>query len=446
MIRYAPFTREQATYICRAQDSWLNVAEGGKRAGKNVINLIAWAACLEGHPDRLHLCAGVSAPTAKMNIIDSNGYGLEHIFRGRCRMGKFRGRDALFVMTRTGEKVILIAGGKKADDAARIKGNSYGSVYVTEVNECHPSFVRECMDRTLASSRRQIFFDLNPKPPSHWFYREILDYQDEMARQGKNPGYNYGHFTVLGNLSIPRERLRLELSRYDRDSIWFQSDILGLRTSASGRIYAQYDRARVAVSRSFIREQSFCEVAVGVDVGGTDATCATLTGITRGWEKVIHIDGMYDRQGISDKMTEAAYARRIVEWLRPWARIYPMLRTVYVDAAAKLFRTALREELYRQGMGRVRVVPTDKRDGINARIELTCMLLMTGRYFVSEHLHRWHEALSMATWDEAAYEKGEWVRLDNGSYPLDTLDSAEYSFYPYARYLETAMKMEGRKS
>lgn len=58
---YAPFTREQAEYIRRSMRSWLNVAEGGKRAGKNVINLIAWAICLETHPDRLHLCAGVSS-------------------------------------------------------------------------------------------------------------------------------------------------------------------------------------------------------------------------------------------------------------------------------------------------------------------------------------------------------------------------------------------------
>lgn len=65
------------------------------------------------------------------------------------------------------------------------------------------------------------------------------------------------------------------------------------------------------------------------------------------------------------------------------------------------------------------------------------MLLMQGRYHVAEHLAPWHEALQMATWDEAAYEKGEWMRLDNGSYPVDALDSSEYSIYPYAGYLAT---------
>ena len=41
----------------------------------------------------------------------------------------------------------------------------------------------------------------------------------------------------------------------------------------------------------------------------------------------------------------------------------------------------------------------------------------------------------MATWAENDFEKGEWVRLDNGSYPVDCLDSAEYSFYPLRRFI-----------
>ncbi len=435
MIDYAPLDARQSAYIRRCQESWLNVAEGGKRAGKNIINLIAWAASLETHPDKIHLCAGVSVSAARLNIIDSNGFGLRSIFDGRCEDGQYEKRDCLRIYTKTGTKIVIIAGGKKADDAARIKGISFGSVYITEANECHPSFVKECMDRTLASRKRQLFFDLNPKPPSHWFYRDILDYQDELKRQGKNPGYNYAHFTILNNLSISSDTLRQVLAKYDKSSIWYMADILGLRTAATGRIYGSYKRSEVSVSRAWCREQKYIELAVGVDVGGTDATCATLTGITRGWKNVVHIDGLYDKQGISEKMTEAAYAKKIADWLERWVKVYPQIHNVYVDSAAKLFRAALREELIRRGMGRISVVGTDKSDGINARIELTCMLLMQERYFVCEHMERWHEALTMATWSEKSYEKGEWERVDDGSYPVDCLDSAEYSYYPFARYL-----------
>ena len=435
MINYAPFSQRQAEYICRSKDSWLNVAEGGKRAGKNIINLICWAMALDKHPDRLHLAAGVSQSSAKMNIIDSDGFGLEWYFAGRCKMGQYNGRDALIIHSSTGEKVVIIAGGGDSRSASLIKGHSYGTAYITEVNECHKTFFQEVIDRTLASSKRQLFFDLNPKPPSHWFYAEFLDYQDTLKAQGKNDGYNYGHFTILDNKSIPQDALRDALSKYDRASIWYQRDILGKRTSASGRIYTSYNFKDVAISQEKIRRMNFAELTVGVDVGGTDATVATLTGITQGFEKIVHIDGMYHKQGIDNKMDEQLYAKMIVEWLIPWTRVYPRIGTIYVDSAAKLFIRGLKNELIRRGLSRFDVRGFDKSDGILERIEMASMLLAQGRYKINSGMAKWHEAYQMATWSEDEFAKGDWVRVDDGSYPVDCLDSAEYSFYPLRRYI-----------
>lgn len=435
MIQYAPFDEKQAEYIRRTKYSWLNVAEGGKRAGKNVMNVVAWAAAIDDSEGMLHLAAGVSQSSARMNIIDSDGMGLEHIFAGRCRYGQYNGRDALLIDTRKGKKAVIIAGGGDSRSASLIKGHSYETVYITEVNECHQTFVQEAIDRTLASSKRQVFFDLNPKPPSHWFYRDFLDYQDELKERGQNPGYNYGHFTILNNLSITDAQIRDTLSKYDKGSIWYQCDILGLRTSASGRIYTGYDYNDCVVTPEEIRKMSFAELAVGVDVGGTDATAATLTGLTRGYENVVHIDGLYHKQGIDNKMTEEKYARLIVDWLIPWTKVYPQIGTIYADSANKLFRAALKNELVRRGLSRFSVVAFDKSDGILERIELSEMLLNQGRYKINERMAKWHEAYQMAVWSDKEYEAGEWVRVDDGSYPVDCLDSAEYSLYPFKRFL-----------
>lgn len=435
MIEYADLCQKQTEYIRRSLDSWLNVAEGGKRAGKNITNLISWAAALDVHPDKIHLAAGVSQSAAMMNIIDSDGYGLQHIFEGRCRMGQYNGRDALLIMSHTGEKAVVIAGGGDSRSASLIKGMSLGTAYVTEVNECHKAFVQEVFDRTLASKRRQIFFDLNPKPPRHWFYTEILDYQDALKTQGKNPNYNYGHFTIADNRSIPTEKLLAELDKYDKASIWYQRDILGRRVSASGRIYTSYSYDDVAIKPEDIRKLPFQELTIGVDVGGTDATVATLTGLTQGWKQAVHIDGMYHKQGIDNKMDSGMYARMIVEWLIPWTKVFPQMGTIFVDSANKLFISDLRHELDRRGLQRFSVRGFNKSDGILERIELTCMLLAQGRYKVNSKMLKWHEALQMAVWDEKFFERGEWVRLDDGSYPVDCLDSSEYSLYPLKRYL-----------
>lgn len=435
MIDFAPLCAKQSRYIHNSQKSWLNVAEGGKRAGKNITNLISWATALDVHPDKIHLAAGVSQSAAMMNIIDSDGYGLEHIFEGRCRMGQYNGRDALLIQTATGEKAVVVAGGGDSRSASLIKGMSLGTAYITEANECHETFVQEVFDRTLASKKRQIFFDLNPKPPRHWFYTDILDYQDTLKEMGRNPGYNYEHFTISDNRSIPQDKLLEELEKYDKSSIWYQRDILGKRTSASGRIYTSYDYKTVAVEPAEIAKMRFTELAVGIDVGGTDATVATLTGLTQGYKEAVHIDGMYHKQGIDNKMDEQMYAEMIANWLAPWSKVYPTIGTVYVDSAAKLFITAVRRALDRRGLQRFNVRGFDKSDGILSRIELISILLAQGRYKISSRLDKWHEAYQMAVWSDKEYEKGEWVRVDDGSYPVDCLDSAEYSLYPLKRFL-----------
>ena len=80
--------------------------------------------------------------------------------------------------------------------------------------------------------------------------------------------------------------------------------------------------------------------------------------------------------------------------------------------------------------------PFNKADGINARISLNVGLLNGGRFRVAAHMKQWIAAYQDAVWDPAAYEKGEWQRLDDGSFSVDCLDSAEYGFYPYKRWIE----------
>ena len=430
---YAPFTVSQREYIARSRSSWLSVAEGGKRAGKNVINILAWAICLDTHPERLHLAAGVSIGTARLNILDSNGFGLSSIFGGRCRVGKYMGKEALFSQTRSGEKIVIFAGGAKANDAAYIKGNTFGSAYITEANECHQTFIQEVLDRTLSSKRRQIFMDLNPKPPRHWFYTDFLDFQDRLRDEGKNPDYNYGHFDISSNRSLSDDTLKEILSKYDRSSVWYQADILGLRTASAGRIYPEYSYEAVCLKAD--RAWHYWEYAIGIDVGGTDATVATLVGITDRFEQVHLLDGVYHRQGLSDRMTEAKYAALIAEWIERMSKAYPGICTIYVDSAAKMFRICLQEELVKRQLTRFAIHGTDKGDGINQRIELIAQLLAQGRLKIARSLGKWHEAMQMATWSTKEFEKGNWVRLDDGSYPLDCLDSMEYAIYPYVRYL-----------
>lgn len=441
-IEYCNFDTKQAEYFRRTKDCWLNVAEGGKRAGKNILNILAFADNLETHPDKIHLAFGVTKATAKMNIMDSNGYGLEHYFKGRCRSGTYNDVDCLYVTTKTGVKIVLYVGGKDSDDYRKIKGFSLGSVYGTEANECHKTFVMEAMDRTLASKDRKIFFDLNPKPPRHWFYDEFLDFQDELAAQGKNPRYNYAHFTIWNNLSITNAQLREALSKYDKTSLWYQADILGKRTAATGRIYTGWnqdcivDRDRIANPKR-PDHLSIRYFSLGVDIGGTDATVCTLTGYTFNYKDTVLLDGYYHKQGKAEGMDHSMYARQICDSIEEWIAVYPKVAAapIFCESADKLFRQALKNELKKRGLTRMQIVPAYKKDGIVDRIRLGNILINQGRFYVMRHMKPWIEAYENAMWDDEEYEKGEWERIDDGSYPVDCLDSAEYSIQPYKESL-----------
>lgn len=270
----APFSENQMRFFWNCFDHWFNVAEGGKRGGKNVLITMAYCTILEKHPSRIHLIAGVSTATARLNILDCDGFGLKNYFEGRCREGTYQNRDCLYIQTATGEKVVLVSGGGKAGDEKLIKGNTYGTAYITEVNECSEAFIQEVFDRTLSSPDRKVFHDLNPKAEGHWYYKTILDFHEAKQRENPDYGLNYGHFTIADNMSISDEQLRAVLATYDRKSIWYARDILGQRKAAEGLIYDMFDRGRnvFKLGEEPIGLRSVAVRWIGVDYGTRNDT------------------------------------------------------------------------------------------------------------------------------------------------------------------------------
>lgn len=270
----APFSQNQMRFFWNCFDHWFNVAEGGKRGGKNVLITMAYCTILEKHPSRIHLIAGVSTATARLNILDCDGFGLKNYFEGRCREGTYQNRDCLYIQTATGEKVVLVSGGGKAGDEKLIKGNTYGTAYITEVNECSEAFIQEVFDRTLSSPDRKVFHDLNPKAEGHWYYKTVLDFHEAKQRENPDYGLNYGHFTIADNMSISDDRLRAVLATYDRKSIWYARDILGQRKAAEGLIYDMFDRGRnvFKLGEEPIGLRSVAVRWIGVDYGTRNDT------------------------------------------------------------------------------------------------------------------------------------------------------------------------------
>ena len=421
----APFTQNQVDYLHRTMTSWYNVAEGGKRGGKNVLQVLAFCMALQNHPNKLHLIAGVSQTTAKLNIVDCDGFGLMNFFDGRCRQGKYNDRSALFVQTKTGEKIILVSGGAKDGDEKYIKGNTYGMAYVTEANECHPNFIQEVFDRTLSSADRKIFHDLNPKAESHWYYTDVLDFHQEKQRRDRNYGYNYGHFTIADNLSLDDEKLRNTLKTYQKGTVWYERDILGRRKTAQGIIFPNFasDQTPYIIKADELPKR-FRSVEAGFDIGGNGSAYAmTCTG--QGYDGIQYKLKAEKRQ--ADKMSMDDVEGFVTEFCDYVEKKYDVrIDSINCDHIDVIINTINDNTKYSAGKC--------YKPPLQDRVFLYSKLFKTQKVkFVEGECGDLIDELCELVFDPKSEEA---VYLDDGSYQIDCWDSNIYSESGYWHYIE----------
>ncbi|MBQ8640640.1 MAG: PBSX family phage terminase large subunit [Clostridia bacterium] len=414
------FGEKHRAYMRRAMECVMNVAEGAVRAGKTVDNVFVFAACLDKSPDRIHLATGATIANAKLNLGDCNGMGLERIFRGRCRWGRYRDNECLYVGTPLGERVVIFAGGRNADAYKRIRGNSYGMWIATEINHHHDSFIREAFNRQLAARNRKVFWDLNPSAPGSSIYREYLD------RYAADPGerfYNYAHFTIRDNPVITAERLAEIVAQYDPDSVWYRRDILGQRCAAEGLIYRVFaeDRSRFTLPAEDIPPLRY--INIGVDFGGNRSK---TTFVAVGFPAAGGIAALADHAIAGDKgeIDPARIHREFAAFCREVRALWPgtMLKYAFCDSEAQYLINGLRR--FTAGE-EIRICECAKRPILD-RITFVLGLMNSGRFHLTERCSRLAEGLAQAVWVE-----GEDRRKDDFTSDIDVLDAFEYAVERY---------------
>lgn len=419
-IPWGEFSAKHKRYIKAALKNRLCVAEGAIRSGKTIDHCIIAAAYLETTPDLFHLASGSTIGNAKLNIGVCNGFGLEALFRGRCRWGKYRDNEALFIQTKTGEKTVIFAGGAKSDSYKRILGNSYGLWIATEINEHYDStdsrssFVKVAFGRQAAAKKPLTLWDLNPSNPRASIYEDYIDKYKETGIVG---GYLYEHFTIKDNATISEERIREIESRYDPNTVWYRRDILGERAVAEGLIYQQFaDRPD---DFTVFREPGRVRQAViGVDFGGgSSAHAFCCIGYCN--NSVVVLDEYREKAALNPTKLEQDFVDFVRRCQMRW-----LVTDVWCDSAEQTLINGLRTAAVRNRLP-VNIGNSMKRP-INDRIRATCLLMGAGRFFVMNNCVHTIDALKSAVWD--AKKLTEDVRLDNGTTNIDSLDALEYAF------------------
>lgn len=400
-IDWKPFSKKHKVYIKNALKNRMNVAEGAIRSGKTIDHCIIAAMYLETCPDKIHLASGSTIGNAKLNIGVCNGYGLENLFAGRCKWGKFRDNEALFIATKTGQKVVIFAGGAKADSYKRILGNSYGLWIATEINEhfdsedSRTSFIKVAFGRQIAAKKPLVLWDLNPCNPGHKIYSDYID----AYKTGYVGGYQYEHFTIADNLSISEERRAEIESQYTKGSIWYRRDILGERCIAEGLIYPMYEKAVKEVPAG-----TPSEYVLSMDYGTQNAFAAYLFGkIGKTWYALREY--YYSGRDSKIQKTDAQYLNDLV------AFIYDIdtgrrIRTI-IDPSAASFIALLKKYEHRFNVIRA---DNDVADGIRE----TANALDNGYVVISPRCEKLISELSGYTWDPKAEDDRPIKENDHG--------------------------------
>lgn len=425
-IPFAPLSNKHAQYIRGGLESRISVAEGAIRSGKTINHCIIAAARLEICRDKIHLASGSTLANAKLNIGVCNGFGLEALFRGRCRWGKFRDNEALYIQTQTGEKIVIFAGGGKADSYKRILGNSYGIWIATEINEHYDSpdsrtsFIKVAMGRQAAALDPLILWDLNPCNPYHSIYSDYID----LYREQKLSGYQYQHFTLEDNLSITEERREEIKAQYNPNSVWYRRDILGMRVVAEGLIFRQFaDNPDKWVVQKAPEDIQF--ITYGVDFGENHShTVFVATGIRRGGRGVVALmEHKLKSKGVDPSQIEAEFVDFVIKVMQK----YPNPRHTYAFCDhPETIMNGIAKALNQKHLP-VQAVMAQKEE-IRTRIYAQEKLLNRDQMQIMEECKLLQHSLSNQAWDPT---KQEDTRLDNNPDVADVADAWEYSWQAF---------------
>ena len=362
-------------------DRTIDWLEGTPRSGKTTAGTMRFARHLIKSRDNQHLVTAYSAEQAFRLIMDGDGMGLLHIFKGCCRTSHDDSGAHLLIHLPDGDKKVYWKGGGKADSHKAITGMSLGSVYFCEINLLHDSMIQECLRRTYAAKDRWHIADLNPPSPGDPCLKNVLQVQD----------CRFIHWTCKDNPILTPERLAEIEAACKKSPFLYKRDWLGERVIPEGVIYWMFNPDRHILNRipeDFHPVEAF---AAG-DGGTTDATSiaffiAGFFGDPYFGEKDYRLYMVGDWYYDGGQMAMSDQAKHICGEFLPYMRSKYRMREseVYIDPACK----ALRLEIEKFG------IMTSGADnnghdikgsskGLKVGVEMLQSAINDGKFFIVE--------------------------------------------------------------
>lgn len=426
-FQWDAFSRKQMkilTWWCNASpycDYDGIIADGAVRSGKTVsmaASFVLWA--MESFVETDFAICGKTVGSLYRNVINQLKTQLPTL---GCEFEAKRTENFIKITKGNVTNYFYMFGGKDESSQDLIQGMTLGGILFDEVALMPQSFVTQGEARCSLNGAK-MWYNCNPRGPTHYFKTEYVDKAEEKR-------FLYLHFTMDDNLTLS-EAVK---DRYRRmfTGVFYQRNILGLWVTAEGKIYQSFgDGNIIPVDEWYAKNENgrwknplrdeIVLVTMGVDFGGNKSSHAfQLTGITKGFQKVITLKEKRIREEIDPEELGKAF----VDFVTECRSEYPRLVDIYCDSAEQVLIRGLQNAVR---LARIPVaIHNAKKAEIIDRIRFYSAMQAQMRHLVVSNCKETIQAFTDAVWDD----KKEDVRLDDGSTNIDTLDAQEYSTEPY---------------
>ena len=407
-------------------DRTLDWLEGTPRSGKTTAGIMRFARHLLKSRDNLHLVVGYSAEQAFRLIMDGDGFGLMHIFKGCCRTSHDDSGAHLVISLPDGDKKVYWKGGGKADSHKAITGMSIGSVYFCEINLLHESMIQECFRRTYAAKDRWHIADLNPPAPADPCIKNVLNVQDS----------RFLHWTCKDNPILTPQRLAEIEAACKKSPFLYKRDWLGQRVIPEGVIYWMFDKDKHIVDR-LPDDFTMVEAFVAGDGGTTDAT--SIGFFIAGFmgdqyapgakEYRLYMVGNWHYDG--GQMAMSDQAKHICGEYLPYMRQKYRIREneIYIDPACKALRLEIEKfGLMTSGADNNGHDVRGTSKGLKVGIEMLQSAIQDGRFYLVEDSRYGTEPFVKEAGLYCVNERGEPIDAYN-----HVMDATRYGYNHFAK-------------
>ena len=418
--------QKQADLIMLPFDRTLDWLEGTPRSGKTTAGIMRFARHLLKSRDNLHLVVGYSAEQAFRLIMDGDGFGLMHIFKGCCRTSHDDSGAHLVISLPDGDKKVYWKGGGKADSHKAITGMSIGSVYFCEINLLHESMIQECFRRTYAAKDRWHIADLNPPAPADPCIKNVLNVQDS----------RFLHWTCKDNPILTPQRLAEIEAACKKSPFLYKRDWLGQRVIPEGVIYWMFDKDKHIVDR-LPDDFTMVEAFVAGDGGTTDAT--SIGFFIAGFmgdqyapgakEYRLYMVGNWHYDG--GQMAMSDQAKHICGEYLPYMRQKYRIREneIYIDPACKALRLEIEKfGLMTSGADNNGHDVRGTSKGLKVGIEMLQSAIQDGRFYLVEDSRYGTEPFVKEAGLYCVNERGEPIDAYN-----HVMDATRYGYNHFAK-------------